>query len=63
MYLGMILMLVGVALALGALSPFLVVAAFAALVARRFVPVEERMLAETFGDTWTAYRARTRRWL
>ncbi len=63
MYLGMILILVGAALLIGSLSPFLAVAAFAAVVATRFVPVEERMLAETFGDAWTAYRARTRRWL
>ena len=27
----------------------------------RFIPVEEQMLAETFGDAWTAYRGRTRR--
>ena len=63
MYLGMVLILVGAALLLGALSPFLVAAAFAALIETRFIPVEERMLDETFGDAWTAYRNRTRRWL
>ena len=63
MYLGMILILVGVAALLGSLSPFLVVAGFAAIIETRFIPVEERMLAETFGDAWTAYSGRTRRWL
>jgi protein-S-isoprenylcysteine O-methyltransferase Ste14 len=63
MYLGMILILVGVAMLIGSLSPFLVVAGFAAIIETRFIPVEERMLAETFGDAWTAYRRRTRRWL
>ena len=42
MYLGMVLILVGVALLLGALSPFLVTAGFAAIVETRFIPVEER---------------------
>ncbi len=63
MYLGMTLILAGFALLLGAISPFLVVAAFVVVIATRFIPVEERMLAETFGDAWTAYSRRTRRWL
>jgi protein-S-isoprenylcysteine O-methyltransferase Ste14 len=63
MYLGMVLILVGVGLLLGSLLPFLVVVAFALLIDRRFVLAEERMLAETFGDDWQAYRRRVRRWL
>ena len=63
MYLGMILILVGVAMLTGSLSPFLVAAGFAAIIETRFMPVEERMLAETFGEAWTAYCGRTRRWL
>ncbi len=62
-YLGMILILVGVAMLTGSLSPFLVAAGFAAIIETRFIPVEERMLAETFGEAWTAYTGRTRRWL
>ncbi|MBV8106573.1 MAG: isoprenylcysteine carboxylmethyltransferase family protein [Hyphomicrobiales bacterium] len=63
MYLGMILILVGVAMLIGSLSPFFVVAGFTAIIEMRFIPLEERMLAETFGNAWTAYSARTRRWL
>ena len=63
MYLGMILILVGVAMLNGSLSPFLIAAGFAAIIETRFIPVEERMLAETFGDAWTAYCRRTRRWI
>jgi protein-S-isoprenylcysteine O-methyltransferase Ste14 len=63
MYLGMVLILTGVTLLLGTLSPFLVCAVFAALLHFRFVLVEERMLAETFGPQWKAYRDRTRRWI
>ena len=38
-------------------------AAFPILLDLRFVRVEERMLAETFGSEWESYRARVRRWL
>jgi protein-S-isoprenylcysteine O-methyltransferase Ste14 len=62
MYLGMALMLIGAALLLGALTPSLVAAGFIGVIETRFIPAEERMLAETFGDAWTAYRRRTRRW-
>jgi protein-S-isoprenylcysteine O-methyltransferase Ste14 len=63
MYLGMVLILFGGAMSLGSLSPFLVCPAFAALLHFRFILVEERMLAETFGPQWEAYRNRTRRWI
>ena len=63
MYLGMVLILIGAALLIGAVSPFFVVAGLAAILEMHFVPVEERMLAETFGDAWLAYRTRTRRWI
>ena len=63
MYLGMVLVLVGIALALGSLSPLLVCFGFAAVIETRFIRVEERMLAETFADAWTSYSAKTRRWI
>ena len=63
MYLGFVLLLIGLALLLRSLTPYLVVVAFAALLERQFVAVEERMLAEQFGADWQRYRQRTRRWL
>jgi protein-S-isoprenylcysteine O-methyltransferase Ste14 len=63
MYLGMALLLLGLALLLGTLTPFVIVLAFAVLLDLRFIRAEERMLAETFGDDWQAYRRRVRRWL
>jgi protein-S-isoprenylcysteine O-methyltransferase Ste14 len=63
MYLGITSMLLGVALLLGTVSPLLPTAAFAVLMDLRFVRVEERMLAERFGDEWEQYCARVRRWL
>jgi protein-S-isoprenylcysteine O-methyltransferase Ste14 len=63
MYLGMVLILLGIAVVLGALTPFAVVAAFALLMHYRFVRIEERMLADRFGAEWQCYSARVRRWV
>ena len=63
MYLGFVLLLIGLAVLLRSLTPYLVVVAFAALLDRQFVAVEEQMLAEQFGADWQRYRLRTRRWL
>ncbi len=62
-YLGMTSILIGLAIALGSLTPWLVVPLFVALVARNVIPVEESMLQETFGEQYTQYRARVRRWI
>jgi protein-S-isoprenylcysteine O-methyltransferase Ste14 len=63
MYVGITLMLAGVALLLGTVTPWVPVVVFAILMNLRFVRVEERMLAETFGSEWEQYRARVRRWM
>lgn len=62
MYLGMVLILGGLAVLLGTLTPFAVVLVFAVFLDFRFVRAEERILAETFGDDWRLYRRRVRRW-
>jgi len=62
-YLGMVCGLVGVGVLAGSVTPFLVVPAFACLIDRRFIRVEETMLEQTFGSRYTAYKARVRRWL
>jgi protein-S-isoprenylcysteine O-methyltransferase Ste14 len=63
MYLGSILILVGAALLLGSLSPWLAIPPFAWILSRFYVRQEEAMLAAAFGERWQAYRAATRRWL
>ncbi|MDH4044265.1 MAG: hypothetical protein OEY20_15245 [Gemmatimonadota bacterium] len=63
MYLGMTLLLLGVALLLGTASPLVLVVVFPMVIDARFVRVEERMLADAFGAEWQQYRARVRRWL
>jgi len=62
-YVGMTTILVGVAVSLGSLTPWLVVPLFVALVGRNVIAVEEAILAETFGDQYAHYRARVRRWI
>ena len=63
MYLGFVLMLLGLAILLGSLTPLLVVPIFAVVMDRVFIVVEERMLAEKFGQAWLDYKAKVRRWV
>jgi protein-S-isoprenylcysteine O-methyltransferase Ste14 len=63
MYLGMVLILAGIALLLRSLTPFLAIIPFAILMDQAYIKFEERMLAEKFGAIWEAYKAKTGRWL
>ncbi|MGD0960803.1 MAG: isoprenylcysteine carboxylmethyltransferase family protein [Methylomonas sp.] len=63
MYLGMLLTLAGIAVALGSATPWLVVPWFVWLVARRFIVVEESKLESAFGNHYIAYKEKVRRWL
>jgi protein-S-isoprenylcysteine O-methyltransferase Ste14 len=63
MYLGLVLILVGVAVLLGSLTQFIVIPAFALLLDRRFIVQEERMLEQRFGESWMEYKAGVRRWI
>ena len=63
MYLGFVLILAGLAVLLGSLSPYVVVAAFAVAMDRVFIRAEEADLRAQFGAEWEAYAARVRRWI
>lgn len=63
MYLGLALILVGVALALESLTPFFVIPVFVAIITLGFIVPEEAMLKERFGDAYTDFQGRVRRWL
>lgn len=63
MYLGMVLILVGLALLLGSASPWLVVIGFQQWMRWMFIQPEERIMAEQFGKAYAVYRSRVRRWL
>ncbi len=63
MYLGMVLILFGIAVFMGTMSPYAIVILFAVLMDRVFIRVEERMLEEEFGETWQEYKMRVRKWI
>ncbi len=63
MYLGMVLALIGIGLLLNRPWPWLVPVVFVSVLYLRFIRHEEALMAETFGDTYLAYRQRVRRWM
>jgi protein-S-isoprenylcysteine O-methyltransferase Ste14 len=63
MYLGMAGILLGAAVFMGSLTPFIVIPAFMALISERFIIPEEAKLEEAFGREYCDYKARVRRWL
>ena len=63
MYLGFVLLLTGIAVLLGAISPWLVVIGFTVLIQCVFIHAEEHLLEEEFRELWNGYCKHTRRWL
>jgi protein-S-isoprenylcysteine O-methyltransferase Ste14 len=62
-YVGMVTSLAGVALLLGTLSPLLVPPLFVWIVSVSVIRIEERMLEETFGESYLSYKRNVRRWI
>ena len=63
MYLGMVISLLGLGLWLGALTPFVIVPAFALFIEHRFIRREEAMMEATFGAAYAEYKNAVRRWI
>ena len=63
MYVGMVSVLLGVAILLGTLTPFVAPLLFVPTLNTRVIRHEEAMLQEKFGDEYAAYKAQVRRWL
>jgi len=63
MYLGMVVLLMGVALLLGSAGACLPILVFAWIIQTRFISGEERFLEEIFGEPYLAYKRQVRRWL
>jgi protein-S-isoprenylcysteine O-methyltransferase Ste14 len=63
MYVGIVLIALGVAALLGSLTPLMVVPILALLLDRKFIAVEERMLEDRFGPAWLEYKKSARRWI
>lgn len=61
-YTGVMTILLGIALSIGAVSALLPVLAFPILITHRFIKDEERGLREKFGAEAEQYFAQTRRW-
>ena len=63
MYSGFVLILLGIAMLLGTLSPFFVIPMFVFLMEKAYIAVEEKMMAEKFGEAWSNYAGRVRKWI
>jgi len=63
MYLGLLIMLIGAWIALGKLSPLLIIPVFFFVIREGFVLPEEEFLEKIFGDQYRNYRSRVRRWV
>jgi len=62
-YLGMVVVLLGISIVLGSVTPFFLIPFFVWLIQIRFIIKEEQMLENTFGEPYLQYKARVRRWL
>lgn len=62
-YLGMAIILFGLALYMGSLIAFLSPVLFVLMITQRHILPEERCLKEEFGDDADIYFAKTRRWI
>lgn len=63
MYLGMVLILIGVGFVLGSLLPFAVIPLFILIIQTRFIVGEERFMETLFGEEYLNYKNSVRRWL
>ncbi len=63
MYLGMLFVLTGIALYLGALSGFFIIPLFVLYMNYFQIMPEERILQEVFGEDFGDYRQKVRRWI
>jgi len=63
MDLGFVLILLGLAILLGNLTPFGVIPLFMAWIQIKFIGVEEEMMESQFGRDWLEYTLKVRRWI
>jgi protein-S-isoprenylcysteine O-methyltransferase Ste14 len=63
MYLGMVLIIAGIAVLLGSLTPWFILPLLAVLLDARFIRAEESMLEATFGEAYRRYKRQARRWI
>lgn len=62
-YLAMLTVLLGLAITLGSLTPFLVLPVFFFIIQEAYVKHEEPFLENIFGEEYRKYKSQVRRWL
>ena len=63
MYLGFVMILLGVAVFMGSLTPYIAVLLFAIFMDVVFIRFEEKRLEEKFDQDWLDYKKKVRRWI
>ncbi len=63
MYLGGVVLLTGLAILLGSLSPWLMIPVFVWVISIQFIRAEEEILERRFGRQYIEYTERVKRWL
>jgi len=63
MYLGFVLILFGITVLLGSISPYIVIIVFVILLEYLFIKEEEMMLDEQFQKEWLQYKSKVRKWI
>jgi protein-S-isoprenylcysteine O-methyltransferase Ste14 len=63
MYLGIALLLLGAGFILGSVTSFVGVILFVAAMEMVFIPKEEKILQEQFGEEYVAYKKKVKRWV
>ena len=63
MYIGMLSILLGTAVFLGSLSSFVFPIIFIVIIEKLFIPIEEENLEKKFGNKYSEYKKRVRRWI
>lgn len=62
-YLGMVIILLGLACFLGSLTPFIFPLLFVIIINNYIIPHEEKQLTQIFGEEYLSYKMKVRRWL
>jgi len=63
MYLGMLIILIGIAILMGSLITFIFPIIFFVIINWFFIPMEEKNMEIKFGKKYSEYKNKVRRWI
>jgi len=63
MYLGMFMILFGIAIVLGNVLSFIFPIVFIMIIEKLFIPIEEKNMEKRFGKRYLQYKSKVRRWI